>query len=60
MGGAREPDEGASGVENKGEGLRRGSEIEVDGVSAVSFRVDLGFDWVGLAIFEVVGSCDGS
>jgi len=60
VGGAWEPDEGASGVENKGEGLRWGSEIEVDGVTSVAFRVDLGFGWVGLVIFEVVGSCEGS
>lgn len=51
MGGAWEPDEGASGVENKGEGLWRGSEIEVDGVSSVAFGVDLGFEWGGLVIF---------
>lgn len=62
MGGAWEPDEGASSVENEREGLWWGSKIEVNGVSTVGFGVNLGFEkrGFGFVVFKVVGSGDGS
>lgn len=70
MGGAWEPGEGASSVENEGEGLWWSSELEVDGVSSVAFGVNLCFEErgvivvvdvvVGFVVFKVAGSGDGS
>lgn len=56
-GGAGEPDEATSCVENEGGGLGWGSEVEIYGVATVAFRVDLGCGDGGsiFAVFEVVG-----
>jgi len=56
-GGAGEPDEATSCVENEGGGLGWGSEVEIYGVATVAFGVDLGCGGGGgiEAVFEVVG-----
>ena len=57
-GGAGEPNEAATCVENEGGGLRWGSEVEIYGVATVGFGVCWGCGYGGgivVAVFEVVG-----
>lgn len=61
-GGAREPDEATSGVQDKREGLRWRAETEMNGVSTEAFgvigRLDDGR--IGFTVLEVVSSGKGS